>query len=211
MKMRKLLIFTASIFAITGLCGCSGDDDSPETPYLPEDIPTQSVLYLNPVKASLPGVYSFAELNSQYAELFAPMQSNTITIERTDGGSLADVRFSIPGGFQGNEPGLDDEGKYAIDDAFEVTLTNDYTLQIKMAEYPEGPSRIYSFYILIPDITPDKAYANNKIYLLPKDYWKSHPSADEYQRMIIGIGQFQIEYLPDPMIGKFGCHITLGN
>lgn len=211
MKMRKLLIFTASIFAITGLCGCSGDDDSPKTPYLPEDIPTQSVLYLNPVKASLPGVYSFAELRSLNSVLFAPMQSNTLTIERTDGGSLADVRFSIPGGFQGNEPGLDDEGKYAIDDAFEVSLTNDHTLEVKMAEYPEGPTRANSFYIHIPEITPDKAYANDKIYLLPKDYWETHPSDTKYQGMVIGVGQFQIEYLPDHMIGKFGCHITLGN
>ena len=209
MKYLKLAcLFCASLIF---LGACSGDDHSPKMPYLPEDIPTQSVLYLNPVKASLPGVYSFAELRSLNSLLFAPMQSNTLTIERTDGGRLANVRFSFAGNFNENSPSLDADGKYAIDDAFEVSLTNDHTLEVKMAEYPEGINRIYSLYILIPDITPDKAYANDKIYLLPKDYWKSHPSADEYQRMIIGIGQFPIEYLPDHMIGKFGCHITLGN
>ncbi len=209
MKMRKLLIFTASIFAITGLCGCSGDDDSPKTPYLPEDIPTQSVLYLNPVKASLPGVYSFAELRSLNSLLFAPMQSNTLTIERTDGGSLANVRFSFAGNFNENSPSLDADGKYAIDDAFEVSLTNDHTLEVKMAEYPEGPTRANSFYIHIPEITPDKAYANDKIYLLPKDYWETHPSDTKYQGMVIGVGQFPIESLPNNLIGKFSCKLPL--
>lgn len=206
MKLIKFLSFIAAI----ALAGCSSDNDEPEFPYLPDDVPAQSVAYLAPIKAALPGCYSFDQLRNPVVELFAPQQANVMTIERTDGGSFADVKFSITGAFDENAPGLDADGRYEVAGRFEISLVNDHTLKVEMDEISESYTATNSIYFLIPDIYPDKAYANGKIYLLPKDYWKSQTDADRYKDMIIGIGQFPIEEIPEQCIGKFGCALLPG-